>query len=182
VARGFVTLSAKIEGLAEIERRLSAMPVVIQRRILRGALRAGARVFRRHMVQEVPISGERRLDYTGLAPKIPGDLRRSIRVGKPYIDRGRLSITTKAGNDKAFYAHMVEVGVRPHTISRRRNLGRSRNVLVIARQFVSGPVRHPGFAGRFFARSALASGEGPAVLAFRNYFDNRVQQYWATGK
>jgi hypothetical protein len=134
------------------------------------------------MVREAPISGERRLDYTGRAPKIPGDLRKSIRVGKPYIDRGRLSITTKAGDDKAFYAHMVEIGAEPHNISRRRNLGRSRKVLVIARQFVSGPVRHPGFAGRFFTRSALKSGEGPAILAFRNTFDNLVQQYWATGK
>ena len=170
-------LRVQVEGLGDIQRRIAAMPGVVQRRILRGALRAGGSVLRKYLRREAPVSKERRLDYTGRAPHRSGALRRSVRVGVPFVRAGRVSVRISAGGREAFYAHIVEGGAKAHRIARRAG-GRA---LSIGGRFVAGAVNHPGFRGRFFARLAAAKGEQPAVQAFRAYVDDKVSQYWRTG-
>ena len=159
-----------IVGGRELAQFLAQLPVKVEKNIMRAALRAGAAVIREEARQHVPVQ--------------LGALRRSIRVSTGDKN-GLVQATVKAGDCRAFYAHMVEYGTqgllfnveedeRPvnYRLTRKRGaLTRvsmrtvNRNVLRIGNNFVGPTVSHPGARPGPYMRPALDSKSGAAVAA-----------------
>jgi len=115
----------EVKGLADLQRALQDLPVRIERNVMRGAVNAGGQVFRKEARANVPVKS--------------GDLRKSIRVSvRVSTKAGVIDGTVKAGDRKAFYAHMVEFGTQRHIIKARKG-----GMLNINGRLVS-QVDHPG--------------------------------------
>lgn len=89
------TINTKVLGLAELEKTLKQLPAKLERNVLRGAVRAGGRVFEREAKSLVPVD--------------QGVLRKSIRTSVRLV-RGRPMATIKAGGGSAWHARLVEYG------------------------------------------------------------------------
>lgn len=161
----------KIGGLSELQDYLDQLPVNIEKKICRGALRAGQKVvadFARQMAPVAPPNAENQRLYGGYA----GALRDSIRV-TTRSRRGRVTATVKAGDATAYYANMVEFGTAAHFIKHR-----NAKSLFFAGLFREG-VDHPGAQKRPFMRPALdyaAMEDGPALQAVVAYLRTRINK------
>ncbi len=142
-----------VSGLFELDKLLKELPAKVERNILRGAMRAGAKVFADRARELVPVRS--------------GQLRDSIKVST-RSKRGRVSATVRAGGKKAFYAHMVEFGTARHFIKPRKR--KSLFFAGLAREVVD----HPGSAPKPFMRPALDGGQVEAVNAAADYIRNRL--------
>lgn len=173
-----------IKGAEELQRRLLELPAKIERNVLRGALRAGAKVFEQVAQQEVP--------------RRTGKLARSIRVSTK-TRRGLVMAKAKIGNSEAHYAHMVHGGAKAHDIpgpttkagrnALSRVLGgapvpsgrtRSGRVALRAALFFGGRfvrrVRHPGIKANPFMKRAFERGAGQAIAAIADYLRKRLDK------
>lgn len=159
-----------IKGLADLNKLLQELPVKIETNILRGGLRAGAKVIadeaKRLCPQSVPSTVAKKYGAT------PGELMRSIRVSM-RSRRGIVQATVKAGNYKAFYAHMVEYGTAAHFIKPK-----NRKSLFIAGLF-SEAVSHPGAQRKPFMRPAMDSKAQAAIQAMADYVRDRLPKEFA---
>jgi HK97 gp10 family phage protein len=133
-----------ITGGRELDAFLQQFSVKAEKNILRSALRAGAAVFREEVKANIPVDS--------------GDLRRSVRISAKSKG-GRVTASLKIGNKKAWYAHMVEFGTKPHKIAPRGAGG-----LLIGGNVV-GAVDHPGARPQAFARPAFDSKSAEAIAA-----------------
>ena len=168
-----------IIGGRELNDFLQQLPVKVERNIMRGALRAGANVYKRLVQARVPV--------------VHGVLRKSVRVST-RSKRGTVTASVKIGGSMAYYAHMVEFGTKPHLIkvqeSERsinyrltRKRGRltyasmrtvNRNVLQIGNRFVGPTVKHPGAQPQQFARPSFDEGVNPVLEEVKNYIRGRL--------
>ena len=136
-----------ITGGKELAQFLQQLPVKLEKNIMRGALRAGAKV----------ILDEARINV----PVQYGELKKSLRVST-NVKRGRVEAKVKAGSKKkskggkikGWYAAIVEFGAAPHIIKGKNGkllkfTGRDGNKVEIAE------VWHPGFTARAYMRPAL---------------------------
>lgn len=142
-----------VKGLAELNKLLKELPAKVEGNILRGAMRAGAKVFEDRAKQMVPVKS--------------GQLRDSIKVST-RSKRGRVSATVTAGGKKAFYAHMVEFGTVRHFIKPK-----NRKSLFFA-GMAKEVVDHPGASPKPFMRPALDGGQAEAVNAAADYIRKRL--------
>ena len=142
-----------VSGLVELDKLLKELPAKVERNILRGAMRAGAKVFADRAKELVPVKS--------------GQLRDSIKVST-RSKRGRVSATVSAGGKKAFYAHMVEFGTARHFIKPRTR--KSLFFAGLAREVVD----HPGSTPKPFMRPALDGGQVEAVNAAADYIRKRL--------
>lgn len=171
----------EVTGLAELYTALQELPVRIERNITRGALRAGAAVFRDEARANVP--------------KDSGFLRKSIksesdvRYGKAY---GYVRIDRNKGG--AFYAHMLEFGTasyyagsgrskrQPYRIP-KATIGRKKTANTVSKRLkfntpggfvIRNAVIHPGIKPTFFMRKAFDRKQKEAMDAFKAYVENRL--------
>lgn len=175
-----------ILGGAALDALLGTLPVNIEKNIMRGALRAGAKVFLAVVKQNIPMGmaseSERQQGFR------PGALRRSARI-TTRVRKGEVTASVKVGGinkktgENVYYAGWVEYGTRPHLIkvqdSERgvnRRTGKAlsyttinRNVLIIGNTFVGPTVEHPGARARPFMRPAADAGFEAAVNAVQVY-------------
>lgn len=142
-----------VSGLSELDKLLKELPAKVERNILRGAMRAGAKVFADRAKELVPVKS--------------GQLRDSIKVST-RSRRGRVSATVRAGGNKVFYAHMVEFGTARHFIKPRKR--KSLFFAGLAREVVD----HPGASPKPFMRPALDGGQAEAVNAAADYIRKRL--------
>lgn len=181
-----------------LRERLALFPDKMERRIMRGALRAGGVVFRN--------AARKNLDAAGAVKT--RNLRDSVRVTlstyretnpEAMIKAGR-RVTRKQrgrGARDVFYAHIVERGARRHFIrlseelrptnrSNRRGAAVSirtanrmlaRGSLKIGTRFVGASVVHPGYVGRAYMARARQDSQAQAVQAFRDYASRRIADY-----
>ena len=152
-------LEVKTTGLAELEKALAELPAKLERNVVRGGLRAGAKVIEAEAKQLVPVR--------------TGRLRDSIKAssgtkrGKPYA---RIKVGGRGnGKDSVWYAHIVELtGAVRHFIKPKK----------ASALFISGSVRkgveHPGMQSRPFMRPALDRAGPRAVAAFADYVRGRL--------
>ncbi len=145
----------KITGLAELDKLLKALPGKVEKNILRGAMRAGAKVFQDRA--------------RGLAPVASGKLRESIRVST-RAKQGQVWATVTAGGKRAFYAPMVEFGTARHFIKPKHR--QSLFVAGLARETVD----HPGARPNPFMRPALDGGQAEAIGAAADYIRARLDK------
>ncbi|MBK7493596.1 MAG: HK97 gp10 family phage protein [Nitrosomonas sp.] len=114
----------KVKGLDELQSFLDQLPAKVEANIMRAALRAGAKPILAAAKANVPV-GEPSRKGAELYKHYSGALRDSIRVSA-RIDRreGKVTASIKAGGKvgktgaNVFYAHMVEFGTRPHSLSK----------------------------------------------------------------
>lgn len=135
----------RFKGGAELQRALNELPVKLERNVMRSALRAGAVVLRNEARKNVP--------------EETGALKKSIKVST-RARKGVVTATLKAGDEKAFYAHMLEYGTAPHDIAPK-----SKKALTLEDGGVVKHAKHPGIAPRPFMRPALDEKTDEAVQA-----------------
>ena len=171
-----------VKGLAELQKFLETLPVKLEQNIMRGALRAGAKVILQTAKQNIH--------------NVSGELAASLRV-TTRVRRGRVVASVVAGGKKAKIGNRpiwVEYGTRAHLISvqeeekpinfrqslRRGRIVRAsmttinRLVLKIGKRFVGPTVSHPGARPRPFMRPALDAQAGAATVAVGEYIKKRL--------
>ena len=108
-----------------------------------------------------------------------GELKRSIRITtRVDINLGTATATIKAGNKKAFTAHMVEFGTLPHLIeagSGSLNKAAKKNALDINGLYVD-KVHHPGATAKPFMRPAADEAKEAAVDALAASLGEQIER------
>lgn len=173
------TTLTKFKGGKELQDLLNTLPAKMERNVMRSALRAGAAVIRDAARENIN-------DDTGA-------LSKSVRVST-RARRGEVTATVKAGNKKAFYAHMVEFGTAPHLIEARDEDRPTRKTrkgekkvsigtmnrmikqgsLKIGENFIGPVVMHPGAAPKPFMRPAIDQKQDEAVRAVGEQIRKRL--------
>jgi len=75
-------MSIKIEGLKEVQKKLKSLPGNVQRRVVRGATRAGANIVKKEAQRNVPVRQDGKLKRAGKSKakgyRYPGYLKKNI--------------------------------------------------------------------------------------------------------
>lgn len=168
-----------IKGGKELQAFLDQLPAKVEQNILRSALRQGAKVIAEEAKANAPVKD--------------GDLRRSIKVSV-RVQRGVVTAKVKAGDEKAWYAHFVEFGTRPHLISvsedsrpgrmtrrgfkpyslKTLNKMMKNGSLKIGQNFVGASVSHPGAQAKPYMRPALDTKTDEALKAIGEQIKKRL--------
>lgn len=171
----------QVSGLAELKKALEGLPAKIEGNVMRGALRAGANVFRDAA--------------RNAAPEDTGALRKSIRVASRRQKRrtGWVNIDVKAGNKEAWYANQIEFGTASFYTGHGKSVGKpyiiraknadgeevslkgKRSALRFGNTFASS-VTHPGIKPQPFMRPTFDSSANQmaAIEATATYIRRRL--------
>ena len=163
-----MTDNVHVQGLKQLNEALEGLTTKIQNNIMRGALRSGAKVIRDGAKAIAPKEDSTAFSkYKTSLGWTPGELQRSIRLSAK-LSGGKVVATVKAGNKKAFYAHMVEGGTVEHWIKPKN--GKS---LFFGGVF-SKAILHPGARKNPFMRITLDSKAQTAVEQVGEYIRKRL--------
>lgn len=178
-----------VKGLAALNAKLRRLPTVLIRRVVADALRTGGRVILRQartnarrkggtgtLARSVFLARDKKARSDGPAYAIYTRRGRSYQLG---MRQGRAGSNRRANrkNMDGFYAHMVELGTRPHEIEVHKKRGRRSMVWysnggpVFARR-----VQHPGTKPTPFLGPALSSHGRRAVSAMRARLAARIER------
>lgn len=163
-----------IKGLKELDDLLKALPGEIEGKIMRSALRTGQKV----------IADAARANLAANGNVKTGSLYRSIRISfsKKEIERyGWMRARLYAGNEKAWYAHLIEFGTGAYYAGTKGNSKRkpyeikpkNRKSLFFA-GLMKEIIVHPGIRPRPFMRPALDAYGQKAIEAFADYVRMRL--------
>lgn len=139
-----------VKGLSDLNRFLQELPVKLEKNVLRGALRAGAKTI-------LPVA-------QGNIHPVSGELAASLKTRS----NARGGLVTASVYTRVFYAKFVEYGTKPHTITAKNRKG-----LTVGGLFFQS-VDHPGAKPRPFLRPALDAQATPAVVAAAEYMRLRL--------
>jgi HK97 gp10 family phage protein len=164
-----------VKGLAALQRALDTLPARLESNVMRGALRAGARVFAdlaRAAAPEAEPSEKNKRLYGGRR----GLLRDSIRV-RVSLKNGQITARVvaggKVGSAQAYYAMWVEKGTKPHTIrivtAKGLNIGGQNSGGWVVTQ-----VQHPGARPHPFMEPSFDQGSDQALRAVAAYVRKRL--------
>lgn len=156
-----------VTGLAELHKVLQELPVKIERNVMRGALRAGAKVIEEEAERLCPVAPPN-MTAVKLGARA-GELKRSIRVSVRVRSKaGWINAQIKAGNRVAWYAHLVEFGTARHWIKPK-----NRKSLFLAGVFKE-LIDHPGARAKPFMRPAFDAKSRAAIDAMADYIRTRL--------
>ena len=142
-----------VKGLSEINKFLQELPAKVEKNILRGALRAGAK----------PVLEQAKAN----APVKTGVLAKGLKISTSGKG-GTVIAKVKAGGKHAFVAPWLEYGTAPHKITSKGG-----GWLFFGGLFAKS-IDHPGLSPRPFMRPALDTQANAAVLTAANYMKNRL--------
>ena len=153
-----------ISGGRQLDEFLKTLSPNVEKKIMRGALAAGARVIAKEAKQNAgvgPTSSANEALYGGYE----GAMRDTVRVTSGVSKTGVAYASVKAGGRTkkgadVYYAHIYEFGARPHVIRPR-----GKKSLQLGGNFVAGTVMHPGMQGKPFMRPAADAKQSAAVAA-----------------
>jgi len=153
-----------VTGLDELQKFMTQLPAKLEKNVMRGALRAGAKEIMIDAKAKAPV-GAPNQENKKLYGGYPGALRDSLRIGTSVKFNTIIAYIRAGGRNKktgaiAYYAHMVEYGTKRHLIIPKKRGGK----LKIGNSLVSA-VMHPGTKARPFMRPALDSRASAAVNA-----------------
>ncbi len=143
-----------ISGGAELDRLLQTLPANLEKNIVRGALRAGAKIVLDEVKQRIPAK--------------TGQLRASARITTRFR-KGTVSASVKVGNVVAWYAHLVEFGTKQHIIKPKTRGGAMQFGGITTRE-----VLHPGTSARPFMRPAADASLTQALAAVQTHVRKRL--------
>ncbi len=166
--------SVKISGLKELDDLLKALPGEIEGKIVRSALRAGQKVIADAAKSNLAANGNVKT----------GELYRSVKISfsKKEIERyGWMRARLKAGNEKAWYAHLIEFGSGSYYAGTKNNSKRmpyeirprNRKSLFFA-GLMKEVIVHPGIKPKPFMRPALDANGQRSIEAFAEYVRMRL--------
>ena len=144
-----------VTGLADLQKALNDFPVQVEKKIMRGGLRAGMKPMLEAAKQAVPVKSSA--------------LRDSLRIGT-NAKSGKVTATLKAGDKKAWYAYMVEFGTAAHFIQPK-----FAKALGFLGALVEG-VHHPGSKKKPFMRPAMDTMQPQAIQAMADYLRQRIDK------
>ena len=162
-----------IKGLKELDELLKTLPANIQNNVMRGAMRSG--------LNEVGSIAKDILSSDGHVAT--GNLRKSIRVSfkRKSENFGWMRGHLKAGDKKAWYAHIIEFGSGSYyagKLSQSKKAPYKIKPKTKKSLFFGGKMResviHPGVRPSPFMRPALDSGANRAIKAFAAYVAKRL--------
>lgn len=161
-----------VSGLRELDQMLKQLPANIEKNVLRGALRAGQKVFADAAKSNLRSNGS--VDT--------GELEKSVRVRfKRKSERfGWVRSYVMAGNSKAYYAHWVEYGTATYYSGSGRTVGKPYEITpkVAGSLLLGGMLResvtHPGIQPKPFMRPAVDENYGTAIDAVVQYMQKRI--------
>ncbi len=139
-----------VKGLSELQKFLDQLTVKLEKNIMRGALRAGAKTILTEAKANVPVKS--------------GELRDSLKIGT----KSRAGKVTASVRTKLFYARFVEFGTAAHVIG-----GKNGGWLSFGGTFTKA-VDHPGAKPYPFMRPALDGQAQNAVVATAEYIKRRL--------
>jgi HK97 gp10 family phage protein len=148
-----VTDLVHVKGLKELTALLQSVPAKLEKNVLTGALRAGAKVVQIEAKANVPVA--------------TGTLRDGLKVSA-RTRNGTVTAKVKATGKHAHIAHWLEYGVAAHQIT-----AKSGGWLFFGGLFAKS-IDHPGFQPRAWLRPALDSQATPAVVAAAEYMKKRL--------
>jgi HK97 gp10 family phage protein len=173
------TIHMEVTGLAELSAALKQLPRNIGQNVLRGAVRAGAKVVSDAVVEKAPI-------YTGDDSRIvPGVIKKSVymkhiddlssEVQQVFFVGIRRGKKEKAKGRDAFWWSWVEFGhhVVPRAPKGGAKLSVRRAAVLTGSSIVPGSqyvLPHP------FFRPAYAASKDKAVVAIREYLAKRIPE------
>lgn len=137
---------AELKGARELQALLDSIPAKIEANIVRGGLRAGAKVLLSAIKESAPVD--------------EGHLVASVRISTS-LRKGQVRVFVKVGDKKAWYAHFIEFGTQPHAMSAESSDQERR--------------LHPGARPNPFIRVAYDSNEQQALEAAISYMRNRLK-------
>jgi HK97 gp10 family phage protein len=173
-------MTISLKGGPELLRLLDELPRNLERNVIRGGLRAGAKVIQQQAKANVPVK--------------TGQLKRAIGIGT-RTKGSMLASYVKLRGPGSYLGLFIEYGVAPHLISvtdtdrpvrdtrhgpRKVSIGTinkmvKRGSLKIGEHFVGPVVMHPGHAAKPFLRPALEQKAEEAVNAMGAYIARRLQ-------
>ena len=169
-------MTVRIEGLAELERKLKQFPTKLQRRAVTAAMRAGAREIVKEVKARAPVDsgalkrnvgtkrGSKRFDRGLAGRQIVG-----VRHGKVRTT-GKLTGYDKRGDDP-FYYRFQEKGFT--AVGRRK--AASRAVRAVRRSGL-GVYYGRKIQGKQYLAKGLAAAEPRALMAVRNRLALEVER------
>ena len=160
-----------VKGLAELQKFLDQLPVNVEQKIMRAAMRAGAKVILTEARAKVPVgppSGENATLYGAHA----GALRDSLRI-TTSARKGTVKAKIRAGDNRngqpVFYAHFVEFGTAAHFIAPK-----NAKALFWSGHPLENGVHHPGAVAKPFMRPAMHTQSQAALVAVGNAVKSRL--------
>lgn len=155
-------------GGEELFKALQDLPVKLEKNIMRGAMRAGAKLMLADAKAKCPVSPP-----SGTASKKygakEGELRDSLRISGG-AKNGKVYAFVKAGNFKAYYAHMVEYGTAAHD-----EYAGAAHALILGGVFRK-VVHHPGAAPHPFMRPAFYANAEKSTEEVGKYIGARLDK------
>jgi HK97 gp10 family phage protein len=168
---------ARIKGLAELQKVLEQLPAAVERNIMRGALRAGAKVFLREAQSRAPVAppNERNARlYGGRRGLLRDSLRLSVGAKNGVITAKVVAGGKVKGGGIAYYAGWVEKGTKPHLIkavhARALSIGTGSN-----RRWTTAVIQHPGARPNPFMTPTFDLSHRDALIAVREYVRRRLK-------
>lgn len=161
----------RIEGMAELHKLLQGLPAKVEGNVMRGALRAGQKVFMEAAKAAVPVD--------------KGALRDSIKISFRARSQkhGVVRMHLQAGGKTAWYAHIIEYGTASYYTGKGRTVGKPYTIKPkegskVGALFFGGVMReavqHPGIKPRPFMRPAVDGYSQQAIDATANYIRTRL--------
>lgn len=168
-----------VTGLADLNKFLQELPVKMEKNVMRGAMRAGAKV----------ILDAAKANVHSVSGELAKGLKVSVRI------RGGVVIASiKTTGEHSYVAHWVEFGTAAHWISVQKserpsrmtwrgvrafsigtlNRMAKRGSLKIGTNFIGASVAHPGARPKPFMRPALDARAQDAVIAVGEYIKKRL--------
>lgn len=185
----------KTKGLAELQKMLNTLPAKMEKNILRGAMRAGAKPVLAAAKQGAAVASGELRDSLRITDGVKKGNRSQVYAAVTTAKKVKRGQVDAAGASDAFYAKFVEFGTDPHLIKvednekpryvTRRGTVKKQSMktinkmvktgsLVIGKNFVGPVVSHPGAKPHPFMRPALDTQAGAAVTAAGEYIKKRL--------
>lgn len=142
-----------VKGLSELDKYLSELTPKMERNVLRGAMRAGAKPVEAEVKANLPVK--------------TGQLRAGVKT-RTSARGGIAKATIRATGKHAYIAPWLEFGVGAHRI-----VAKAGKWLLFGGVFAKS-IDHPGFQPRPVWRPALASQASNALVAIGGYIKNRL--------
>lgn len=149
-----------VHGMAELGKALEQLPVKLERNVMRGAMRAGAKVQLAKAQELVPEEHD--------GPH-PGELKKSLRI-RTSSRRGVVRAIVTAGSKLVYWARWVELGTLAHFIRPKNR--KSLFFAGLARE----AIHHPGAKKKPFMRPALDGTAGGVLTAVGSYIRRRLDK------
>lgn len=156
-----MSASLKLDGLADLNKRLKKLGGKVANKVSRDAVREGAKVVRKEMRAGAP-KGE------------TGNLRKSIRYrirGRKGNFRARIGVTSKI-----YYAWFLEYGTAAHTVPGKSKGGNRSNAKVLIDGKVFSKANHPGIRPNPFMRRAWDRSQRRTEQAIKSTLWKRIRE------